>query len=40
MRHTLISTAATAALALGSLDWNVADDPDGTKERLLDVSTY
>ena len=33
--------AVKAALqASGTLDWNSVDDPDGTKERLLDVSTY
>ena len=33
--------AVKAALqASGTLDWNSVDDPDGIKERLLDVSTY
>ena len=28
----------SALQASGSLDWNASDDPDGVKERLLDVS--
>ncbi len=40
--HPTASPAAVKAAlqASGTLDWNNADDPDGTKERLLDVSTY
>jgi subtilisin family serine protease len=30
----------SALQAAGSTDWSNADDPDGVKERLLDVSTY
>ena len=29
----------SALQSRGSLDWNDVDDPDQTKERLLDVST-
>jgi subtilisin family serine protease len=38
---TATPAAVKAALqASGTLDWNDVDDPDGVKERLLDVSTY
>ena len=38
---TATPAAVKAALqASGTLDWNNVDDPDGVKERLLDVSTY
>jgi subtilisin family serine protease len=38
---TATPAAVKAALqASGTLDWSNADDPDGVKERLLDVSTY
>jgi len=30
----------SALQGAGSLDWNDADDPDNTKERLLDVSSF
>lgn len=30
----------SALVGSGSTDWDDSDDPDGTKERLLDVSTY
>lgn len=30
----------SALQASGSTDWNNADDPDGVKERLLNVATY
>jgi subtilisin family serine protease len=30
----------SALQSSGTLDWNNVDDPDGTKERLLDVSSY
>jgi subtilisin family serine protease len=30
----------SALQAAGSTDWNNADDPDGIKEKLLDVSSY
>ncbi len=30
----------SALQSAGSLDWNDSDDPDNTKERLLDVTTY
>ena len=29
-----------AVIGSGSSDWDASDDPDGTKEPLLDVSTY
>jgi len=34
------SQVKTALQNAGSLDWNDADDPDNTKERLLDASTF
>ena len=34
------TTVKSALQGSGSTDWNSVDDGDGTKERLLDVSTY
>ncbi|HEX8781541.1 MAG TPA: S8 family serine peptidase [Nocardioides sp.] len=34
------ATVKSALQSSGSTDWNDVDDPDSTKERLLDVSTY
>ncbi len=40
--HPSASPAAvkSALQSTGTTDWNNVDDPDGVKERLLDVSTY
>ena len=40
--HPAASPAAvkSALQSSGTLDWNNADDGDGTKERLLDVTAY
>jgi subtilisin len=40
--HPAATPAAvkSALQGAGSLDWDAGDDPDGTKERLLDVSAF
>jgi len=30
----------TALQTAGTLDWNAAGDPDGIKEKLLNVATF
>jgi hypothetical protein len=34
------ATVKSALQSSASTDWDASDEPDGTKERLLDVSTY
>ncbi|GAA2354527.1 S8 family serine peptidase [Nonomuraea africana] len=34
------ATVKSALQTAGTTDWNAADDPDGTKERLLNVATF